>query len=97
LKKYKIPEETIIFSDDQDYINMFFKTEDIIYNLVIVNRTNAIDELILLLKSNNYNVSDVDIFASENIERNERLYIYELKQTFERLDKMINQIKISHL
>jgi hypothetical protein len=86
-----LSEETIIFSDDQDYINMFFKTEDIIYNLVIVNRTNAIDELILLLKSNNYNVSDVDIFASENIERNERLYIYELKQTFERLDKMIKK------
>ena len=86
-----LSEETIIFSDDQDYINMFFKTEDIIYNLVIVNRTNAIDELILLLKSNNYNVSDVDIFASENIERNERLYIYEVKQTFERLDKMIKK------
>ncbi len=55
---------SIIFSDDQDYVNLFFRGNDIIYNLVVVNRTDKIDALIYCLKSEKYKVVETDIFCN---------------------------------
>lgn len=65
--KIEIPlaNERIIFSDDEDYIQLFFKTKDIVYKLVIVDRTNVIDELISALKQKGFEISEIDIYAKE--------------------------------
>ena len=65
--KIEIPlaNERIIFSDVKDYIQLFFKTKDIIYKLVIVDRTNVIDELISAFKQKGFEISEIDIYARE--------------------------------
>lgn len=55
----------IIFSDHKNYIQLFFKTKDIIYKLVIVDRTNVIDELISALKQKGFEISEIDIYAGD--------------------------------
>ena len=64
--KIEIPlaNERIIFSDDEDYIQLFFKTKDTIYKLVIVDRTNVIDELISAFKQKGFEVSEIDIYVA---------------------------------
>ena len=65
--KIEIPlaNERIIFSDHKNYIQLFFKTKDIIYKLVIVDRTNVIDELISALKQKGFEISEIDIYAGD--------------------------------
>lgn len=53
----------VIFSDDDDYINIFFMNFDIICHLIIINRSNQIDQLIDDLKMDKYKVDEVDIFS----------------------------------
>ena len=68
--KIEIPlaNEPIIFSDDEDYIQLFFKTKDTIYKLVIVDRTNVIDELISAFKQKGFEVSEIDIYVASKEE-----------------------------
>jgi len=68
--KIEIPlaNERIIFSDDEDYIQLFFKAKDTIYKLVIVDRTNVIDELISAFKQKGFEVSEIDIYVASKEE-----------------------------
>lgn len=59
-KKYIIPmSKNIIFEDDDEYLKIFFESDDIMYCLSIIKRSGEVDELILALKDAGFLIEKV--------------------------------------
>ena len=59
-KKYIIPmSKNIVFEDDDEYLKMFFESDDIMYCLSIIRRSDEVDELVLTLKDSGFLIEKV--------------------------------------